>query len=196
MGAEGAPLASLNRPPICDGLLHSSSIFFLIAFSSTLKTTMVGGKSIKGKHGKSNKASKRKHPSTPPLEDIKDYEFPEEQLSSKGEESPPLTPRSPSFEDLEDSMGISFAKRSYIRSIEWAKLEGSDDLEDDFKESSEEQEDDNDEDDSSKGEGGGDSGARGDGGEGSGSKGGGGGGGDDDDDGGNGGNGGGKAPPT
>lgn len=61
---------------------------------------MVGGKGSNGKRGKNDQGEKRKHYSTPPSEDFSNSEFPEEQFSSKGEESLSLLPLSPSSEGL------------------------------------------------------------------------------------------------
>jgi hypothetical protein len=88
---------------------------------------MARGKNNKGKRDKS---SKRKRPPTLPSEDFEDSEFSKEQFSSEDENSPPPIPRLSSSKDSEDSMGLSHAKRAYIRLVEWTGLEGSDDSDD------------------------------------------------------------------
>jgi hypothetical protein len=112
---------------------------------------MAEGKNSKGKHDKS---SKQRHPPIPPSEEFKDSEFSDEQLSSMDEKSPPPIPRPSLSEDSEDSMGLSPAERACIWFVEWAGLEGSDDLDDDSEE--EYQDDDNDEDGDSSEDGSGD----------------------------------------
>jgi hypothetical protein len=90
---------------------------------------MARGKGGKGKRNNKDQGEKRKNPMTPPSEDFGDSEFSEEQFSSEGEESPLSVPLLPSSEGSDASMGLSAAKRAYIRSIERAGLEGSNDLE-------------------------------------------------------------------
>jgi hypothetical protein len=117
---------------------------------------MVGGKGIKGKCG--SKDGKRGSPLTPPSEDFGDSEFSEEQFSSEGKESPPPIPLSPLFDCSDDSVGLSAAERAYVRSVERAGLEGSDDLEEE--DSSEDSKvEDSEEEDSGEEGGGGDDGS-------------------------------------
>jgi hypothetical protein len=83
----------------------------------------------KGKRGKGlprRADGKRKRPPSPPSEDIGDSEYSEE-VSSEYDMSP--APASPvaSPEDSDDSMGLSTVARAYWRSIERARLGGSDD---------------------------------------------------------------------
>jgi hypothetical protein len=88
---------------------------------------MAEGKGGKGKL-RSSKGKRKRHPS-PPSEDFGDSKFSEEEFSSGYDGSPASTSPAASFNDSDDSMGISVAKRAYIRSIERAGLEGSDDSE-------------------------------------------------------------------
>jgi hypothetical protein len=69
---KGHSLASLNRPPTCDSLLHSFSVSFLTASFSIMKTLMAGGKSGKGKCDKKSRSDKRKRPPTPSSDDFGD----------------------------------------------------------------------------------------------------------------------------
>jgi hypothetical protein len=88
---------------------------------------MDGGKGSRGRRHSGE--GKCKHPLSPPSEDFGDLEYSKEELSSEYDGSP--TPASPmaSLDDSDDSMGLSAAKRAYIRSIERAGLGGSDDSE-------------------------------------------------------------------
>jgi hypothetical protein len=81
----------------------------------------------KGGKGRCGSAEgKHKCPLTPPSEDYGDSEFSKEDFS-EGYDSPPPALPTTSFDDSNDSMGLSVAEQSYIRSIERYGLEGSDD---------------------------------------------------------------------
>jgi hypothetical protein len=86
---------------------------------------MAGSKGGKGRCGSAE--GKHKCPPTPPSEDYGDSEFSKEDFSSEGYDSPPPALPTASSDDSNDSMGLSVAEWSYIRSIERAGLEGSDD---------------------------------------------------------------------
>jgi hypothetical protein len=87
---------------------------------------MAGNKG-KGKHDQ--REGKRKRPPSSPLDDFGDLEFLEEHFSFEGDNPPLPAPLSSSFDYSGDSMGLSVAERAYIRSVERAELEGSDDSE-------------------------------------------------------------------
>jgi hypothetical protein len=71
---------------------------------------------------------KHKCPSSPPSEDFGDSEYSEE-VSSEYDRSPaPASPMA-SSKDSDNSMGLSVASQAYWRSIERARLNGSDDSE-------------------------------------------------------------------
>eukprot|EP00267_Zea_mays_P028073 XP_008657614.1 spore wall protein 2-like [Zea mays] len=72
---------------------------------------------------------KRKHVPSPPSEDFGYSEYSEEASSEYDRSPAPVSPMA-SSKDLDDSMGLSTAAQAYWRSIERAKLGGSDDLED------------------------------------------------------------------
>ena len=82
----------------------------------------------KGKKGRRPTNGKRKRPPCPPSEDFGDLEYSEE-VSSKYDRS--LAPVSPvvSFDDSDDSMGLSAVERAYIRSVERAGIGRFDDSE-------------------------------------------------------------------
>jgi hypothetical protein len=89
---------------------------------------MVGSKDDKGKmRGKGGNNDKRRHPPTPLLEDFNDSEYSEEKSSSRDERTPVPTPQSSSFVYTNDSMGFTVVERAYIRAIERAGLDGSND---------------------------------------------------------------------
>jgi hypothetical protein len=58
------------------------------------------------------------------MEDFSDSKYYEEEFSSVFDDSPPSTSPVMSFDDSNDSMGLSVAERAYIWSIEWAELGG------------------------------------------------------------------------
>lgn len=115
-------MASLNKPPACDSLIHS--LWFLFSFLLLHYQNHNGPKSSKGKCGQ--KDGKRKRPPTPLSEHFSDSKFSKEQFSSEVEESPPPVPLSLSSDCLDDSMGLSTTERVYVRSVERAGLEVSD----------------------------------------------------------------------
>jgi hypothetical protein len=84
------------------------------------------GKSKKGAGSSHHSGDKRKREPTPPSEDFGDSEYSEEEFSSESEGSP--APASPlaSSDDSDDSQGIAAEVRTYIRAVERAGLEGSD----------------------------------------------------------------------
>jgi hypothetical protein len=99
---------------------------------------MDGGKGGKGK--RNSAYEKRKRSTCPLMEDFSDSKYYEEEFSSVFDDSPPSTSPVPSFDDSNDSMGLSVAERAYIWSIERAELGGSDDSEgEDSSEESEEE---------------------------------------------------------
>jgi hypothetical protein len=95
---------------------------------------------------------KCKRPPSPPSEDFGDSEYSKE-VSSEYNRSPALASIVASSEDPDDSMGLSTVARAYWRSIEHARLSGSDDSEET---SSEEVEDSSNSEEWSGGEGDGD----------------------------------------
>eukprot|EP00267_Zea_mays_P040518 XP_008680452.1 secreted acidic protein 1A-like [Zea mays] len=86
------------------------------------------GRGKRGKGWPHRADGKHKRPSSPPSEDFEDTEYSEE-VSFEFDRSP--APPSPvaSFEDSDDSMGLSVAAREYWRSIEHVGLGGSNDSE-------------------------------------------------------------------
>jgi hypothetical protein len=96
---------------------------------------------------------KHKRPPSPPSEDFGDSKYSEEELSFEYDRSPALASPVASSDDSDNSMGLSAAERAYIRSIERAGLDGSDD--------SEEEEDSSDSEEGGDGEGDGDKGGGG-----------------------------------
>ncbi len=75
------------------------------------------------------KNNKRKREPTPPSEEFGDSEYSEEEFSSESEGSPaPVSPPA-SSDDSDDSQGIAAEVWTYIRAVERAGLEGSDESE-------------------------------------------------------------------
>jgi hypothetical protein len=87
------------------------------------------GKSKKGGGSSHHSGDKRKREPTPPSEDFGDSEYLEEEFLSEFEGSP--APASPPVlsDDSDDSQGIAAEVWTYIRAVERAGLEGSDELE-------------------------------------------------------------------
>jgi hypothetical protein len=77
---------------------------------------MDGGKGGKGK--RNSAYEKRKRSTCPLMEDFSDSKYYEEEFSSVFDDSPPSTSPVMSFDDSNDSMGLSVAERAYIWSIE------------------------------------------------------------------------------
>jgi hypothetical protein len=86
------------------------------------------GRGRRGRDWPRRADGKRKRAPSPPSEDFDDSEYSEE-ASSEYDRLPALASPSASSEDLDDSMGLSTAARAYLRSIERAGLDGSDESE-------------------------------------------------------------------
>jgi hypothetical protein len=117
--------APINRLLASAVLFTRSPIicFLLLRFSLPFQPTM--GRGRRGSGWPRRADGKRKHAPRPPLKDFGDPEYSEE-TSSEADRSPaPASPLS-SFEDSDDSMGLSTVARAYWRSIERAGLDGSD----------------------------------------------------------------------
>src|SRR5690242_4206201 len=145
--SERLPFPSINDP---FASLVSSHLFAapycLFPFFSPKASTM----------GKNNK---RKREPTPPSEEFGDSEYSEEEFSSESEGSPaPVSPPA-SSDDSDDSQGIAAEVWTYIRAVERAGLEGSDESEcssdeEDSDGGDEGEDDDDDDDDDDDGDGG------------------------------------------
>jgi hypothetical protein len=107
----------------------SRFLLLLSALSPLLPSTSAMGKSKKGDSSSHHSGDKRKRESTPPSKDFGDSEYSEEEFSSESEGS--LAPASPpaSSDDSDDSEGIVTEVWTYIRAVERAELEGSDESE-------------------------------------------------------------------
>jgi hypothetical protein len=125
---NGRLLAPLNSPlalvalPTC-----SRSVAFFFPASSPSKRVVARGKG--GNKGHHSVDGKRNCPPSPPSEDFGGLEYLEEEFSSEYDRSPALASIVASSDDLDDSMGLSAAKRAYIQSVERTGLGGSDDSE-------------------------------------------------------------------
>jgi hypothetical protein len=127
VGGERLPSSSINSA------LASPAFFTFLAtacyfiFSPSSHSAM--GKSKKGGGSSHHSGDKCKREPTPPSEDFGDSEYSEEEFSSESEGSP--APASPpvSSDDLDDSQGIAVEVWTYIRAVERAGLEGSDESE-------------------------------------------------------------------
>jgi hypothetical protein len=87
------------------------------------------GKSKKGGSSSHHSGDKRKREPTPPSEDFGDSEYSEEEFSFESEGSPVPASPSASSDDSDDSQGIAAEVWTYIRAVERAGLEGSDESE-------------------------------------------------------------------
>jgi hypothetical protein len=87
------------------------------------------GKDKKGRGSPRHSGDKRKREPSPPSEDFGDSEYSEEEFSSESEGSPIYVSPPASSVDSNDSQGIIAEVYTYIRSVERAKLKGSDESE-------------------------------------------------------------------
>jgi hypothetical protein len=127
VGGERLPSSSINSALASPTFSH---FLLLLAVSSPLlPSTFAMGKSKKGGGSSHHSGDKRKREPTPPSEDFGDSEYSEEEFSSESEGSP--APASPlaSSDDSDESQGIAEEVWTYIRAIERAGIEGSDELE-------------------------------------------------------------------
>jgi hypothetical protein len=84
------------------------------------------GKGKRGRGSSCHAGDKRKRDRSPPSEDFGDSEYSEEEVSSGSEGSLVYASAPASSDDLDDSQGIAAEVWTYIRSVERAGLEGSD----------------------------------------------------------------------
>jgi hypothetical protein len=101
------------------------------------------GKSKKGGSSSHHSGDKRKREPIPPSEDFGDSEYSEEEFSFESVGSPVHASPRASSDDSDDSQGIAAEVWTYIRAVERAGLEGSDESEvpsdeENFSDSSEE----------------------------------------------------------
>lgn len=127
VGGEWLPSSSINS--VLASLASSHLLLPLVAYSSSLSFYSTMGKSKKGGSSSHHSGDKRKREPTPPSEDFGDSEYSEEEFSSESEGS--SVPASPpaSSDDSDDSQGIAAEVWTYIRVVERAGLEGSDESE-------------------------------------------------------------------
>jgi hypothetical protein len=84
------------------------------------------GKSKKGGSSSHHSGDKWKREPTSPSEDFGDSEYSEEEFSSESEGSPVRASPPASSNDSDDSQGLATEVWTYIRAIERAGFEGSD----------------------------------------------------------------------
>jgi hypothetical protein len=87
------------------------------------------GNSKKGESSSHHSGDKRKREPTPPSEDFGDSEYSEEEFSFESEGSPVHASPPALSDDSDDSQGIATEVWTYIRAVEHAGLEGSDESE-------------------------------------------------------------------
>jgi hypothetical protein len=87
------------------------------------------GKSKKGGSSSHHSGDKRKREPTPPSEDFGDSKYSKEEFSFESEGSPVYTSPPATSDDSDDSQGLAAEVWTYIRAIEHAELEGSDESE-------------------------------------------------------------------
>jgi hypothetical protein len=102
-------------------------LFFILLLLPLIRKTMADDKGGKGKREQGE--GKRKRPPTSPSDNFGDSKFSKENISSEGNDSPPLAPPLSSSDYSDDSMVLLVAEQAYIRSIERAGLEVSDNSE-------------------------------------------------------------------
>jgi hypothetical protein len=126
VGGERLPSSSINSvlaSPASSHILLPLVAYSLLFFYSTM------GKSKKGGSSSHHSGDKRKREPTPPSEDFGDSEYLEEEFSSESEGSPVHVSPPASSDDSDDTQGIAAEVWTYIRAIERAGLEGSDESE-------------------------------------------------------------------
>jgi hypothetical protein len=126
VGGERLPSSSINSALASPAF--SRFLLLLSASSPLLPSTSAMGKSKKGGSSSHHSGDKRKREPTPPSEDFGDSEYSKEEFS---ESEGSLAPASPpvSSDDSDDSQGITAEVWTYIRAVERARLEGSDESE-------------------------------------------------------------------
>jgi hypothetical protein len=87
------------------------------------------GKGKRGRGSPRRVGDKRNRDPSPPSEDFGDSEYSEEEVSSESDGSLALASPPMSSDDSDDSQGLATEVWTYIRSIEHAGLEGSDESE-------------------------------------------------------------------
>jgi hypothetical protein len=128
VGSGRSLLASINSllaPLFSSLILQSSATFF--SLYPLLHLTM--GKGKRGRGSPRHAGDKRKRDPSPPSEDFGDLEYSEEEVSSESEGLLALASPPTSSNDSDDSQGITVEVWTYIRSVERAGLEESDESE-------------------------------------------------------------------
>jgi hypothetical protein len=125
VGDERLPSSSINRA--LASLASSHISLPLVAYSPLFYSTM--GKSKKGGSSSHHSGDKRKREPTPSSEDFDDSEYSEEEFSFESEVSPIHASPPASSDNSDDSRGIAAEVWTYIRAVEHAGLEGSDESE-------------------------------------------------------------------
>jgi hypothetical protein len=127
VGGKRLPSSSINSALASP--VFSRFLLLLAVSSPFLPSTSAMGKSKRGGSSSHHSGDKRKREPTPPSEDFGDLEYSEEEFSSESEGSPaPVSPPA-SSDDSDDSQGITAEVWTYIRAVERAGLEGSDESE-------------------------------------------------------------------
>jgi hypothetical protein len=125
VGGERLPSPSINS--VLASLSSSHILLPPVAYSLLFYSTM--GKSKKDGSSSHHSGDKRKREPTPPSEDFGDSEYSEKEFSSESEGSPVHASPLASSDDSDDFQGIAADVWTYIRAVERAGLEGSDELE-------------------------------------------------------------------
>jgi hypothetical protein len=127
VGGEWLPSSSINSVPASPSSSHI--LLPLVAYSFFLLLLLHHGKSKKGGSSSHHSGDKRKREPTPPSEDFGDSEYLEEEFSSGSYGSPTPASSPASSDDSDNSQGIAVEVWTYIRAVERAGLEGSDESE-------------------------------------------------------------------
>jgi hypothetical protein len=127
VGSGRSPPASINGLLALAVLFTCSLItcFLLLLLLHSLPFQPTMGRGRRGRGWPRRADGKRKHAPSLPSEDFGDSEYSEEASSEYDRSPAPASPMA-SSEDSDDSMGLSTVVRAYWRSIERARLGGSD----------------------------------------------------------------------
>jgi hypothetical protein len=127
VGGERLPSPCINSVLVSPASSHL--LLPLVAYSLHFPSTPPWARARKGGSSSNHSGDKRKHEPTPPSEDFGDSEYSEEEFSSESEGSPVHASPPALSDDSDDSQGIAAEVWTYIRAVERAGLEGSDESE-------------------------------------------------------------------
>jgi hypothetical protein len=127
VGGERLPSSSINS--VLASPSSSHLLLPVVAYSLHFPSYSTMGKSKKGESSSHHSGDKWKREPTPPSEDFDDSEYSKEEFSFESEGLPVHASPPTSSDDSDDSQGIIAEVWTYIRVVERAGLEGSDESE-------------------------------------------------------------------